>query len=328
MGFLQADKKYVACGVTVNEYLLTKHNPNNIAMPGYEMNDVIGVTIHNTDWISTASGTHPSEQYTRATVNGNMGDVRVHFYVDNIDAWQNLPLNLNGWHAADGDGDGNRKTIAIECIMSPNYTGTDKKSEDNAARLAAYLLMKYKLDISHLYTHQHWYSRKYCPAYILPHWNNFVNLVKSYLKTDTPEPTTPTTSTEMYRVRKTWEDSKSQVGAYKNLENAKECCDKYEGYHVYNSKGEAVYPTVTVPEITNTTFTAELRTLKKGMSGNDVKSLQQLLFSKGYSVGSYGDDGDFGTATETAVRKFQHDHGLDTDGIVGLKTFSTLWISK
>lgn len=325
MGFLQADKKYVACGVTVNEYLLTKHNPNGIAMPGYEMKDIIGVTIHNTDWITTASGTHPSEQYTRATVNGNMGDVRVHFYVDNVDAWQNLPLNLNGWHAADGDGPGNRKTIAIECIMSPNYTGVDKKSEDNAARLAAYLLMKYKLDITHLYTHQHWYSKKYCPAYILPHWDSFVNLVKSYLKTDTST-TTPTTSTEMYRVRKTWEDSKSQVGAYKNLDNAKECCDKYEGYHVYNSKGEAVYPVVTAPA-TNTTFTTEIRTLKKGMHGNDVKSLQQLLFSKGYSVGSYGDDGEFGTATETAVRNFQHDHGLDTDGIVGPMTFGTLWTS-
>lgn len=325
MGFLQADKKYVACGVTVNEYLLTKHNPKDIAMPGYEMKDIIGVTIHNTDWITTASGTHPSEQYTRATVNGNMGEVRVHFYVDNVDAWQNLPLNLNGWHAADGDGPGNRKTIAIECIMSPNYTGVDKKSEDNAARLAAYLLMKYKLDITHLYTHQHWYSKKYCPAYILPHWDSFVNLVKSYLKTDTST-TTPTTSTEMYRVRKTWEDSKSQVGAYKNLDNAKECCDKYEGYHVYNSKGKAVYPVVTAPA-TNTTFTTEIRTLKKGMHGNDVKSLQQLLFSKGYSVGSYGDDGEFGTATETAVRNFQHDHGLDTDGIVGPMTFGTLWTS-
>lgn len=320
MGFLQADKKYVANGVTVNEYLLTKHNPNGIAMPGYEMNDIIGVTIHNTDWITTASGTHPSEQYTRATVNGNMGDVRVHFYVDNVDAWQNLPLNLNGWHAADGDGPGNRKTIAIECIMSPNYTAVDKASEDNAARLAAYLLMKYKLNISQLYTHQHWYSQKYCPAYILPHWSRFVDLVKSYIKTDPS--TTPTSSTELYRVRKSWEDSKSQVGAYKSLDNAKECCDKYNGYHVYNSKGEAVYP---IEAPTDTIFTAEIRVLKKGMSGRDVKSLQQLLFSKGYSVGSYGDDGEFGTATETAVRNFQHDNDLDNDGVVGPITFAKLW---
>ena len=48
----------------------------------------------------------------------------------------------------------------------------------------------------------------------------------------------------MYRVRKTWEDSKSQIGAYSNLENAKEACDKAgKGYEVYNSNGVAIYPT-------------------------------------------------------------------------------------
>lgn len=53
-------------------------------MPSASMEGkIIGVTVHNTDWISVASGTTPAEQYTRATVNGNMKDVRVHYYVDN-----------------------------------------------------------------------------------------------------------------------------------------------------------------------------------------------------------------------------------------------------
>ena len=34
---------------------------------------------------------HRLEQYTRATYNGNMKDVRVHFYVDNICAGKTLP---------------------------------------------------------------------------------------------------------------------------------------------------------------------------------------------------------------------------------------------
>lgn len=323
MGFLQADKKYVANSVTVNEYLLTKHNPNGIDMPWAELTDVIGVTIHNTDWISTASGTHPSEQYSRATVNGNMGDVRVHFYVDNIDAWQTLPLTLSGWHAADGDGPGNRKTIAVECIMSSNYNNTDQKSEDNAARLCAYLLDKYKLGIGHLYTHQHWYPAKYCPAYILPHYDKFVAKVKSYLKGSAPSSnTTPTTdNSEMYRVRKSWGDAKSQVGAYRNLESAKTCCNQYPDYHVYNSKGESVYHNA----IKITSFGVQLRTLRKGMTGPDVKSLQQLLFAKGYSCGTTCDDGDFGDKTEQAVLKFQNDSDLDKDGIVGIDTFKKLW---
>lgn len=197
---LKADKTSTLNGVKVNEFLLTAHNPNKINMPTASMKDaVIGVTVHNTDWINVASNTTPAEQYTRATVNGNMNDVRVHYYVDNICAWQNLPLTLAGWHAADGQGKGNRKTIAIECIMSSKYNDKDKASEDNCARLAAYLLHKYNLDINHLYTHTHWLnvkngksgtvdtlntmhnSYKMCPAYILPHWQSFKNKVAKYL---------------------------------------------------------------------------------------------------------------------------------------------------
>ena len=189
MTILRPDATTTFGGVTVNEYLLTKHNPNHIDMPSVSMEGkVIGVTVHNTDWITVASGTTPAEQYTRATVNNNMKDVRVHYYVDNVCAWQNLPHSLSGWHAADGSGNGNRRTIAIECIMSSAYNSTDKKSEDNCARLAAALLKQYGLDINHLYTHTHWlnvrdgrngtidqlntmYNRyKMCPAYILPHW--------------------------------------------------------------------------------------------------------------------------------------------------------------
>ena len=52
----------------------------------------------------------------------------------------------------------------------------------------------------------------------------------------------PTTK-ELYRVRKTWNDAKSQLGAYTILENAKKTRDTAgEGYFVFNSKGEIVYP--------------------------------------------------------------------------------------
>ena len=185
MAILKPDTTTKLGGVTVNEYLLTKHNPNKIDMPSISMDGkVMGVTIHNTDWITTASGTTPAEQYTRATYNGNMGDVRVHYYVDNTCAWQNLPLTLSGWHAADGNGNGNTRTIAIECIMSSAYNDRDKKSEDNCARLAAELLKKHGLTIDNLYTHKHWYNKKYCPAYILPHWNSFKAKVQSYMKSE------------------------------------------------------------------------------------------------------------------------------------------------
>lgn len=238
MAILKPDKTTNLGGVTVNEYLLTNHNPNHIDMPSVSMEGkIIGVTVHNTDWITTAVGTTPAEQYTRATVNGNMKDVRVHYYVDNTCAWQNLPLTLSGWHAADGSGNGNRRTIAIECIMSSAYNDKDKKSEDNCAKLAAALLSKYKLSIDCLYTHNHWYSRKYCPAYILPHWAEFKKKVQSYINSGSSA--TPTAK-QLYRVRKTWSDAKSQIGAFSSLENAKKACKA--GYAVFDSNGKQVYP--------------------------------------------------------------------------------------
>jgi len=242
---LKPDRTFLLNGVTVNEYLLTEHNPNGISMPSGSMEGkVIGVTVHNTDWIVTAEGTHPSEQYTRATVNGNMNDTRVHFYTDDVDAWQNLPLTLNGWHAADGNGDGNRRTIAIECIMGPGGSERDKRSEDNCARLAAALLKQFDLGIESLFTHKHWYSKKNCPAYILPHWEDFRKKVEGYLNEIKPADKPSPEPKKLYRIRKTKDDAKSQIGAYSVLENAKNACRP--GYTVFDESGASVYA---VPEL-------------------------------------------------------------------------------
>ena len=46
---------------------------------------------------------------------------------------------------------------------------------------------------------------------------------------------------ELYRVRKTWEDAKSQIGAYRVLDYAKVKANEVEGYSVFDSKGEVVY---------------------------------------------------------------------------------------
>lgn len=257
MAILTPDKTYKANGLTVKEYLLTKHNPNKINMPSYALpNKPLGITVHNTDWISVSSSTTPAEQYTRATVNGNMKDVRVHYYVDDTCAWQNLPLTLSGWHAADGSGNGNRKTIAIECIMRNSTDAVSIKSEDNCAKLVAYLLDKYGLTVENgLFTHTHWLnvrdgkkgtidelnvmknSYKMCPTYILPHWENFKKKVQKEL--DKIQNKTTTVSTTLYRVRKTWEDTKSQIGAYSSLENAKKACK--EGYSVFDEEGKVIY---------------------------------------------------------------------------------------
>lgn len=57
-------------------------------------------------------------------------------------------------------------------------------------------------------------------------------------------------ATDSYcRVRKSWADAKSQLGAYKVLANAKACADKNPGYTVYDPNGKAVYPEVQKPAV-------------------------------------------------------------------------------
>lgn len=142
--------------------------------------------------------------------------------------------------------------------MSSAYNSKDQKSEDNAAKLAAALLKKYNLGIDNLYTHTHWLNvrdgksgsvdylntarnpYKMCPLYILPHWSAFKSKVQSYMKSGTSVSKNPTTK-QLYRVRKSWSDAKSQIGAFSSLDNAKKACKS--GYSVFDANGNVVYPT-------------------------------------------------------------------------------------
>lgn len=65
-------------------------------------------------------------------------------------------------------------------------------------------------------------------------------------------------------------------------------------------------------------------TLRRGDKGEYVTLMQTKLALRGYDLGSYGIDGDFGRATEAAVKQFQRDWGLTVDGICGKKTWAVL----
>ena len=50
---------------------------------------------------------------------------------------------------------------------------------------------------------------------------------------------------QVYRVRKSWDNPQSQIGAYTNMNNAKAAVDKIgQGYHVYDANGNEVYPNI------------------------------------------------------------------------------------
>jgi peptidoglycan hydrolase-like protein with peptidoglycan-binding domain len=63
---------------------------------------------------------------------------------------------------------------------------------------------------------------------------------------------------------------------------------------------------------------------RKGDSGLGVKELQQDLMKVGYKLPKYGADGGYGDETVEAVKKFQADNKLTSDGIAGEKTLALL----
>lgn len=62
-------------------------------------------------------------------------------------------------------------------------------------------------------------------------------------------------------------------------------------------------------------------TIRKGSKGDAVKILQEKLVMLGYSLEC---DGDFGPATEKALKGFQKLYGLEVDGVAGPATWNKL----
>lgn len=85
-----------------------------------------------------------------------------------------------------------------------------------------------------------WYAQTSCPGpYLGSKFPYIAQEVNKRLKGGK----STSTSSNLYRVRKSWKDSKSQKGAFKNLNSAIDLAKK-NGYKVYDEKGSQVYPTI------------------------------------------------------------------------------------
>lgn len=93
-----------------------------------------------------------------------------------------------------------------------------------------------------------------------------------------------------------------------NLLNCVRACglEKYDGKRVENTSGSSV------------------RTLRQKDRGEDVKHMQEMLITCGYSCGPADADGIFGTGTFVGLCAFQKAAGLAVDGIYGPKSAKAL----
>lgn len=136
----------------------------------------------------------------------------------------------------------NSNTLNIEMCdtIKDGVHDVTPQTVENARQLTMYLMAKYGIDANHVVRHFD-VTGKSCPAYWATANNEGWNLFKVSL---TNGNTQPIAINQIYRVRKSWGDTKSQIGAYKNLEGAKSACK--DGYHVYDVNGNEVYPNSSV----------------------------------------------------------------------------------
>ncbi len=112
------------------------------------------ITIHST------GNPRSTAQNEADNVCNNNPDMQVsfHWVVDDKQAINVIPDNEVAWHAGDGNGPGNRKSIGVEICES----GDRAKTLDNAARLVAKLMEKHNIPLKRVVQHYDW-SGKDCP---------------------------------------------------------------------------------------------------------------------------------------------------------------------
>lgn len=96
---------------------------------------------------------------------------------------------------------------------------------------------------------------------------------------------------------------------------------------VTGEKTEAI-PTPATPQtdatVSGVCVNISIPMLRRGDECAAVESLQLLLIGRRFSCGGAGADGDFGPATEQAVKNAQTEYGISVDGIVGRQTWLAL----
>lgn len=286
--------------MNINTSLISNNNSYAGQTPAY-------IVIHNTD--NYAKGAN-AKAHAKAQHDGNFKGYSAHVYVDDTEAYQALPYNRGAWHVGVNYGGrlfgtvNNRNSVGIEMCVQAGYNY--EKAFQNTVQVCKQLMKQLGIPADRVVQHYD-VCAKNCPSAIRAKgdWNRFKQLIGA--KTATP------TVDKYYRTRKSWADSKSQIGAYKSLENAKKEWKK--GYTIYDWNGKAVYPVQTSKKAVVLTgkFEAQLPIIRKGNSGVAVSVLQSVL---GVTV-----DGRFGDDTETSLKVFQKNTGVKANGTCGIDSW-------
>ena len=215
-------------------------------------------------YVGALGDAEANAKYYGSTYVGASADFFVGFKGD---IWQaNDYYNYYSWHCGGGlQGTSganyygkctNQNSVGIEMCVRKKSTKTMNATDkdwyfesatiESTAELVAFLMKELDIDINNVIRHYD-VTGKICPNPFVYDtgnvtWKKFKEKVLKYYNGSTSaNSTTSSTSTKTvyYRVRKTWTDEKSQLGAYTVKQNAINNCPS--GYKVFDENGKVVY---------------------------------------------------------------------------------------
>ena len=200
----------------------------------------------------------------KASANYGIGsDGRIGLYVDEKD---------RSWCSSNASND--NRAVTIEVANSggaPDWPVSDKAMASLIALVADICKrnnikeLKWKADKSLVgkveqqnMTVHRFFAATACPGnYLYSKHTYIAEEVNKRLGVSAPSKTP--VKNELYRIRKTWTDASSQIGAYSSLDNAKTACKN--GYFVFDEKGNIVYPVQSTTSSTTNSGTYQVKLL-------------------------------------------------------------------
>ena len=264
----QNDCYKTAQKITPKGIVVHSTGANNPQLRRYVQPDdgILGDNLYDNDW--------------------NRGGIEkcVHYFIGKdkngvVRVYQTLPLNYACWGVGSGSkGSYNYSPAYIQFEICEDDL-TDKKyfTEvfDKAIELCAYLVKEYNLSVDNVISHQEAHKRGYGSNHSdCDHWLKRFGKDMGWFRARVRS---ATNIQGLYRVRKSWADASSQLGAYKSLDNAKKACKA--GYSVFNSKGNVVYTVASATIKVGSTVK-----LKSGAKTYTGGSLADFVYKRNHKV--------------------------------------------
>ena len=174
-----------------------------------------------------------------------------HEFIDDNDCYKVIRENQGAWHIGNTrTAANNQNSIGIEmCCMAPNL-GVTEKTEANTIERVLYYMKKYNIPLSNVMTHyEATQGNKICPNWQdnnWQRWHNFKSKLEKALKGNTSTSIPVTDNTEVYRVKLA---NGEQIGAFKNIESAKQLAQVNKCNVYRKSDNHLVYSFISNPAV-------------------------------------------------------------------------------